>query len=65
MIRLTITYLIQSDQKMNKVENLMIHFNDQKSNLIKFDPFWKDLIESDRVMNKVEYVTVMPEGEKH
>jgi hypothetical protein len=36
------TDLIQSDQKINKVENLMIYFNDyffQKSNLIKFDPF--------------------------
>ena len=37
------TDLIHFDQKINKVENVMIYFNDQKSNLIKFDPFWSIL----------------------
>jgi hypothetical protein len=42
--------LIQSDQKINKVENLMTYFNDYLirnsiwSRFIHFDPFWTDLM---------------------
>ena len=48
------TDLVQSEQKIYKVENLMIYFNDYLirnqmwSSLIKFDPFWTDLIQSDQ-----------------
>ena len=51
------TDLVQSDQKIYKVENLMIYFNDYLirnqmwSSLIKFDPFWTDLIQSDQKKN--------------
>ena len=44
---------IQSDQKINRIENLMIYFNDYfirnqiLSSLIHFDPFWSILIHFD------------------
>ena len=48
------TDLIQSDQKINKVQNLMIYFwnyfirNPIWLSLIHFDPFLMDLIQSDQ-----------------
>ena len=95
-----LTDLIKSDQKINKIENLIIYLNDyfirnqiwsslihfgqiwsilikknkiwksddifqwlfdQKSNLIKFDPFWSiltDVIKSDQKINKVENLMI-------
>ena len=56
--------LIQSDQKINKVENLMIYVNDYLirnsiwSILIHFDPSWTDLIKSDQKINKVENLMI-------
>ena len=58
------SFLIQSDQKINKIENLMIYFNDYFirnpiwSSLIHFDPFWTDLIQSDQKINKVENLMI-------
>ena len=52
-----LTYLIKSDQKINKVGNLIIYLNDYFirnqiwSSLIHFDPFWTDLIRSDQKKN--------------
>ena len=49
-----LTDLIKSDQKINKIENLIIYLNDYFirnqiwSSLIHFDPFWTDLIQSDQ-----------------
>ena len=54
------TDLIQSHQKINKVKNLMIYFNDYFirnpiwSSLIHFDPFQTDLIHSDQKINNIE-----------
>ena len=58
------TNLIQSDHRINKVENLMIYLNDYFirnqiwSSLIHFDPFWSDLIQSDQIKLKVENLTL-------
>ena len=56
--------LIRSDQKIDKVKNLMIYFNDYFirnliwSSLIHFDPFLTDLIQSDQKINKVENLII-------
>ena len=56
--------LIRSDQKIDKVKNIMIYFNDYFirnliwSSLIHFDPFLTDLIQSDQKINKVENLII-------
>ena len=45
------TDLIKSDQKINKIRNLMIYFNDYLI-LIKFDPYWSLLDRSDSIWSK-------------
>mgnify|MGYP006975819396 CR=1 FL=1 len=56
--------LIRSDQKIDKVKNLMIYFNDYFirnliwSSLIHFDPFLTDLIPSDQKINRVENLII-------